>query len=154
MPKIIIETLVKAPIELVFDMSRDIDLHKYTSRHTNEEAISGVTSGHIGLGQQVTWKAKHFGITQKLTVEITKMEFPTFFQDEMVKGAFKSFIHEHHFIKEENGTKVIDIFNYTSPLGILGKLADKLFLKRYMTSFLEKRNRILKEEAEKGSGYI
>jgi hypothetical protein len=41
-----------------------------------------------------------------------------------------------------------DEFNYESPLGWLGKIADFLFLRSYMQSFLEKRNLLIKEEAE------
>jgi len=41
-----------------------------------------------------------------------------------------------------------DLFIYKSPFGILGKLADKLFLKKYMTELLIERNRIVKEFSE------
>lgn len=44
---------------------------------------------------------------------------------------------------------MIDIFNYKSPFGILGKFADWLFLKRYMSNFLLKRNHLIKEHCEK-----
>jgi hypothetical protein len=43
-----------------------------------------------------------------------------------------------------------DVFIFESPLGLLGKLANWLFLKRYMTRLLVKRNLVIKEEAEKG----
>ena len=42
----------------------------------------------------------------------------------------------------------MDHFNYESPLGVLGKLADSLFLKKYMTDLLVKRNSIVKDFAE------
>ena len=73
-----------------------------------------------------------------------------FFADEMVKGAFKTLRHEHHFFATEEGTMMKDIFNFESPLGILGKLANTLFLKSYMTNFLKNRNEIIKEFAESG----
>ncbi|MCG1036515.1 SRPBCC family protein [Polaribacter sargassicola] len=66
----------------------------------------------------------------------------------MVKGAFSEFKHEHYFNKSNNGTLTTDFFDYKSPLGILGKLADKLFLKKYMIELLTERNRIIKEFAE------
>ena len=68
----------------------------------------------------------------------------------MVKGAFKTLRHEHHFFATEEGTMMKDIFNFESPLGILGKLANTLFLKSYMTNFLKNRNEIIKEFAESG----
>lgn len=153
MPVITLETSINAPVEVVFDLSRSIDLHKISTAHTNEEAIAGKVSGLIGMGESVTWRAKHFGIIQLLTSQITAFEYPYYFADEMVSGAFKRFRHEHIF-KEENGsTLVTDIFDYTSPFGLFGRLADVLFLKKYMTILLAERNRIVKEYAENKDMY-
>lgn len=149
MPKIELKTEIKAPLERCFDLSLSIDLHMLSTQHTEEKAIDGVTSGLIGLGESVTWRAKHFGIWQTLTTKITDYQRPEFFADEMVKGAFKRFRHEHHFRqKRKNITEMIDYFNYQSPLGLLGRLADSIFLKRYMKDLLEQRNRLIKEVAE------
>ncbi len=148
MPRIELRTEIKASKEIVFDLSRSIDLHKISTEHTNEEAIAGKTSGLIGLDESVTWRAKHFGIYQKLTSKITEFERPNLFVDAMVNGAFKSFRHEHHFTDFNGGTVMIDYFDYKSPLGVLGKIADKLFLKKYMVDLLEKRNKTVKEFAE------
>jgi ligand-binding SRPBCC domain-containing protein len=148
MPKITIETKIKAAKNIVFDLSRSIDLHKISTQQTNEEAIAGVTSGLIGENEWVTWRAKHFGIYQKLTSKITAFEKPEYFVDEMEKGIFKRFKHEHIFQEIEGQTIMIDIFDYESPLGILGRIADKLFLEKYMKRLLEKRNETIKEFAE------
>lgn len=148
MPRIVLEIEIIAPIKRCFDLSRSIDLHKVSTEHTNEEAIDGVTSGLINLNESVTWRAKHFGIYQNLTTKITEFDSPKFFVDEMVKGAFKGFRHEHHFEAANAGTLMTDIFDYESPLGILGKLADMIVLKRYMTKLLIKRNETIREFAE------
>ena len=100
------------------------------------------------MNESVTWRAKHFGIYQKLTSKITEFDRPNYFVDEMQKGAFKEFKHEHHFVEFNGGTLMTDIFNYKSPFGIFGKLADKLFLEKYMTELLVERNRIVKEFSE------
>lgn len=148
MPRIELKTEIKAKKEIVFDLSRSIDLHKISTEHTNEEAIEGKISGLIGANEWVTWRARHFGIYQNLTSKITKFERPDFFVDEMVKGAFKSFRHEHHFKESEGFTVMIDYFEYKSPFGFIGKFADTLFLKNYMENLLEKRNHTIKEFAE------
>jgi len=148
MPRIELLTEIKAGKEIVFDLSRSIDLHKISTQHTNETAIAGKTSGLINMNESVTWRAKHFGIYQKLTSKITAFERPNLFVDEMVNGVFKSFRHEHYFEGLNGGTLMTDYFDYESPFGILGKLADKLFLLKYMTDLLVKRNRIVKEFAE------
>ena len=148
MPKINLTTTIEAPIERVFDLARSIDLHKLSTKKTNEEAVGGKTSGLIKLGETVTWRAKHFNVYQKLTVEITEYDRPNMFRDVMLKGAFKSMKHLHKFEKEGNNTKMIDVFEFESPFGIIGRLANLLFLKNYMTNFLIERNKELKTYAE------
>jgi len=148
MPRIVLKTEIKAAPEIVFDLSRSIDLHKISTEQTNEEAIAGKTSGLIGMNESVTWRAKHFGVYQNLTSKITEFEQPNYFVDEMQEGAFKAFTHEHHFRELNGGTLMTDVFVYQSPFGFLGKLADKLFLKKYMTQLLKERNRVVKEFAE------
>ena len=148
MPKIELQTCIKAPKQIVFDLARSIDLHKISTEQTKEEAIAGVTSGLIGLGEFVTWRAKHFGIYQKLTSKITEFESPNYFIDEMTQGAFKSFKHEHRFSEANGVTEMIDIFEYKSPFGILGRLGDMLFLEKYMTALLVKRNKSIMVYAE------
>ena len=148
MPRIELLTEIYADKEIVFDLSRSIDLHKISTEKTNETAISGKTSGLIGLDESVTWRAKHFGIYQRLTSKITEFDRPNYFADEMVSGAFSEFKHEHHFADLNGGTLMTDYFDYKSPFGILGKFVDKIFLKKYMTDLLTERNRIVKEFAE------
>jgi len=149
MPLITLQTLINANINTCFDLSRDIDFHQESLKHSNERAIAGRTSGLIELGESVTWEAKHFGITQRLTSKITELNKPYYFVDEMVSGAFESFKHEHIFEKTQDGTLMIDKFHFKSPYGLLGELVNILFLKRYMRSLLSIRNSFLKSAAEK-----
>lgn len=148
MPLIILKTYIQAERSVVFDLSRSIDLHKISTQQTNEEAIAGVTSGLIGMNESVTWRAKHLGFYQKLTSKITAFNHPESFTDEMVSGAFKQFKHEHIFEVHDQGILMIDRFDYTSPYGVLGKIVDSLFLKKYMTNMLITRNESVKEFAE------
>ena len=149
MAKIILETLINAPVEQVFTLSLSIDLHKLSMAKTNEEAIAGRTSGIIQEGENITWRAKHLGVTQKLTVKITKVEKPNYFRDEMVKGAFKSMAHEHVFEAKGNQTLMIDVFEFESPFGPIGRLFNALFLTDYMRKLLIERNEVIKRVAER-----
>ncbi len=153
MPRIVLETVIYAPLSIVFDLARSIDLHKISTAHTNEEAIAGKISGLIGMGESVTWRARHFGVWQRLTSEITAFDPPHYFVDEMKQGAFKGFRHEHLFEEKGGMTCMTDIFDYQSPFGIFGRMADNLFLEKYMRRLLEERNRIIKEFAEDEGKY-
>jgi len=148
MPLIEIKTLINSDLKTCFDLARNIDFHKASMEHSNEKAIAGKTSCLIELGEWVTWEATHFGIKQKLTSKITEFESPTYFVDEMVSGAFKSFRHEHIFQIENDMTLMIDKFHFQSPFGILGEVVNFLFLKRYMTNLLTTRNQYLRTKAE------
>lgn len=141
-------TKIKAPIQTVFDVSRDIDVHQRSTFQSNEKAIAGRTSGLIQLNETVTWKGKHFGLHLKHKSKITEMETPNYFVDEMVKGHFKSFRHEHTFVSQNGITVMIDFLQYETPFGIFGKLFDHLVLQKHLTDFLLKRNEILKDLAE------
>ncbi|WP_339926492.1 SRPBCC family protein [uncultured Cyclobacterium sp.] len=148
MTTIILHTKINAPIERCFDLSRSIDLHKVSTAHTKEEAIDGVTTGLINLGEYVTWRAVHFGLSQKLTSKITEFESPSYFVDEMIQGSFKSFKHFHYFETAENNTIMTDRLEFKSPMGIIGRFVNVVILKKYMKNLLIKRNEVIKEFAE------
>lgn len=148
MPIIRLETPINAPPERCFDLARDVGVHTASAARTRERAVAGVTSGLLGPGDTVTWEAVHVGVRQRLTARITRFERPVLFEDEMVRGAFRSFTHTHEFRSAGAGTLMVDTFRYESPLGLLGMLADKLFLERYMRRFLADRATFLKRVAE------
>ncbi len=148
MPIIRIKTKINAPIERVFDLARCIDLHTESMSENKEKAVAGKTKGLIDKDETVTWEAVHFGIKQKLTSKITIFNRPHQFRDSMVKGAFKRFDHDHFFEVKNLQTIMKDVFDYDSPLGFLGNIADVLFLESYMTKLLESRNALIKTVAE------
>ncbi|PIF46554.1 hypothetical protein CLU96_3592 [Chryseobacterium sp. 52] len=148
MSTIYLQTVIKADIHQVFDLARDIDLHQKSTGKTHEKAIAGRTSGLIEENETVTWRARHLGVYQKLTTKIIKMEKPFLFTDVMLKGAFKSMKHQHVFKQRSDGTLMIDIFEFKSPLGFIGNLFNHFFLKDYMKNFLLERNELIKNTAE------
>lgn len=150
MPVIELLTEVNAPVKRCFDLSRSIDLHLISTKHTGEQAIAGTTSGLINLNETVTWRAKHFFMWQTLTTKVVELHSPNFFADEMISGAFKNFRHEHYFFELNEQTVMRDVFVFESPYGVLGKLFNLLTLKAYMTSLLKQRNAVIKQVAESG----
>ena len=148
MPTIHLTTFIEAPPKRVFDLSRNIGLHKISTKETNEEAIAGVTSGPISLHETVTWRAKHVGKSRTMQVKITAMESPGNFTDEQVKGDFIYFRHEHHFKEINNGTLMIDLLDFKSPYGVIGNIFNSIYLTKYLEKFLVKRNAVIKRYAE------
>jgi ligand-binding SRPBCC domain-containing protein len=147
-PVIELTTEVHAPIARTFDLARSVELHTDSTAQTNERAVAGVTSGLMGLGDEVTWRARHFRIWQHLTSRITMFEQPFHFRDSMVRGAFRRFDHDHFFTQRGEITVMRDLFDFQSPFGMLGRIADRLFLIEYMRRFLLTRHAMIKTIAE------
>lgn len=144
-----LEMRIDAPPERVFDLARSIDLHSESLAWTREVPVAGRTTGLIGLGETVTWRAWHLGVRQRLTSRISGYDRPRWFQDEMVRGAFAGMQHDHWFdATAEGGTLLRDELRFAAPLGILGRIVEVLVLRSYMTRFLERRNAVLKRVSE------
>ncbi|MEZ7514374.1 SRPBCC family protein [Flavobacterium frigidarium] len=149
MTTITLITVIKAPIQLVFDHARNIDTHQDSAAKSNEIAIAGTTSGLINKGETVTWRGKHFGIFLQHQSVISQMKQPTYFIDEQLKGHFKNFKHQHFFEEKDSQTIMKDLMQYETPYGIFGQIFDKLALKKHLTQFLIERNSHLKLVSEK-----
>lgn len=141
-------TPIRPPAARVFDLARSIDAHVASTPGTAERPVAGVTRGLIGLDETVTWEARHFGVTQRLTVRITAFQRPDYFEDGMISGAFQRMHHRHEFRPTADGTEMIDLFAFHAPLGPLGWLAEVLFLRRYLENLLRERAAILRRCAE------
>jgi ligand-binding SRPBCC domain-containing protein len=140
---------IAAPIDRCFDLSRSIEVHLLGTTKSGEQAVGGVTTGLIGLGEHVRWRATHLGIRQHLASRITAYDRPHYFQDTMIEGAFRSMQHDHYFkALAPNLTEMRDHFVFAAPIPFLGVIAEQLVLKRYMTNLLRERNQIVKQVAE------
>jgi len=148
MPLIKTQTIIEANVKTCFDLARSIDVHQESLKQSQEIAIYGKITGLIELGETVTWEAKHFGFVQHLTSKVTKFESSKYFVDEMVSGAFKLFRQAHIFRENGDKTIMINVLYFESPYGIVGNVANSLFLKRYMANLLKKRNKFIKNKAE------
>ncbi|QPZ39511.1 SRPBCC family protein [Paramicrobacterium chengjingii] len=129
-----------APVDIgaLFEISLDIDAHASSMSQSGEQAISGVTSGRIGLGETVTWRARHFGIWFAMTSEIVTLERPELFVDQQAKGPFKLFRHEHRFERRAMGTRMTDTITLASP--VFGRAAECIVLVPYLRRLIIKRN--------------
>lgn len=146
-----IETFVRAPVAIVFDVARDLDFHRKSMAHTGERAVGGRVAGLIEAGEEVEWEARHLGRTWRLRSRITAMDRPRRFVDEQVAGPFARCRHEHTFVAKDAGTLMADDWRHVAPLGPLGSLADLLFLARHMRRTLTIRAEAIKAEAESRS---
>jgi ligand-binding SRPBCC domain-containing protein len=143
-----VETAIAAPVERVFDLSLSIDAHVASMAHSREQAVAGVTAGTIRLGEEVTWRATHFGLPFTMTSKIVELDRPTFFVDEQTTGPFRRFRHEHRFQPDGDGTIMTDEIAFAAPFGPIGHAVERMGLTRYLVRLIRTRNEFLKAEAE------
>jgi ligand-binding SRPBCC domain-containing protein len=141
-------TVIAAPANEVFAASLSIDEHLKSMAGSGERAVGGVTSGRLGLGQSVTWRARHFGVTWTMTSQITGLDEPAWFVDEQRHGPFKYFRHEHRFRETLEGTEMVDEITFGAPLGPLGWAAERGVLRWYLPLLIRQRNAYLKASLE------
>jgi len=101
------------------------------------------------MGEEVTWRGRHFGITQHFTSKITAFNPPSYFQDTMQRGAFSSFVHDHHFAEANGGTRMTDLLDFSAPFGLLGRIAETVVLRRYLERLLVSRALVIKDACER-----
>lgn len=141
-------TNVPASVERTFELSLSVDAHSEAFSNSDEGAVDGVTHGTMGAGDTVTWRARHFGIWWTMTSEIVEYDPPRCFVDQQQRGPFKQFRHEHHFEPGPNNSTVMsDHVEFEAPLGVLGRIAERAVLDRYMPKLIDVRNAHLVEEA-------
>ena len=153
LPRIELSLHIAAAPEICFDLARSVEAHVHSTASTGERAVGGKVTGLLELGDEITWRARHLGISQELTSRITAYDRPRHFRDSMVRGAFASFQHDHFFAAAGGGTLVRDVFDFRAPFGPLGWLAERVFLTRYMRHFLSARLNALKQLAESDEWY-
>lgn len=148
MPTIHLTTFIAAPIERVFDLSRNLTIYKQLIHGREEKLSSGASSNLVNAGETITFHAKHFGKTRSVTTKFTTLEKPLSFVQEQVKGDLVRFKHQHFFREIANGTILIDMIDYEGAKDFFGKLLSKIYLKKYLEKYIQKRNSIIQQYAE------
>lgn len=142
-----IATDIAAPPQVCFDLARSVDAHLHSLQHTGERAIAGTTSGLLGLGDEVTWRGRHFGCVHEHVARITAFAPPHHFRDSMVRGRFRSFEHDHFFTAIDGGTCMRDVLEFAAPGGVFGRAIEAAVLRRYLQGLLARRAAALRELA-------
>lgn len=141
-------TVVYAPIQRVFDLARCVSLHKRHFEHHNIVPLNGKTSGLLEMRDYTRWEGKLGGKKRQFIMDLSAIDKPNYYHDEMRKDFFDFFLHEHYFREIDNGTIMIDQIKYQLPHGIIGKMINKACAEKYITQYLKERNDLIKTYAE------
>jgi ligand-binding SRPBCC domain-containing protein len=82
-------------------------------------------------------------IPVRWVTEITQVKELEYFIDDQRVGPYKLWHHQHFFKQVEGGVEMTDIVHYQAPFGIIGRLAEILFINRKVKHIFDYRNRKL-----------
>ena len=97
----------------------------------------------LALGSEVRLRTRQrpLPFTQTWRVRIARLEEPTLIEDEMLQGPFALWVHEHRFAELPDGrTRLTDHLTYALPAGPLGRIADRLVVRRLLLSTFRARH--------------
>ncbi len=148
MNKIEFNTHIKAPIQHCFDLARSIDFHKLSAGPIKEESVAGCMTGLIGYNQHALMKSELWGLQFCTEIKIVKFNPPFFLSYEITDSRFISVFHDYYFYDISEETVMINHFYYQTKWGLPGELFRFLFLEKFLSRMITKRNDLLREYAE------
>ena len=103
-------------------------------------------------GVLLAYRLRLFGLPIRWRTEIAGWEPPHAFVDRQLSGPYALWEHTHTFTPVEQGTEVRDVVRYRIPLGALGALAQRVFVRRWLDAIFDYRATRLRELLEVGAG--
>jgi ligand-binding SRPBCC domain-containing protein len=120
------------------------NLHVLTPARMNIRMLSNSGGEKMTQGQIIKYKVRIFPmITVGWTTEILEVHEPFYFIDTQPSGPYSMWHHKHTFKEVEGGVEMMDEVNYSVPLGILGRLANSLFVNREVNRIFDYRFKVL-----------
>ena len=143
--QIVKQQLIKVDLDRLWEfMSSPKNLERITPKDMKFKITSRNEEKKIYEGMIITYSITpilHFPLNW--ITEITHVKEKKYFVDEQKIGPYKMWHHEHIFEEKENGILMTDIITYVPPLGFLGKIANRLFIKKKVNQIFEYRKVIL-----------
>ena len=137
---------VEVPIEPAFDFYGDFaNLEPLTPPWLHFEVA---TPGEVKFrpGTLLDYKLRLHGVPLRWQTRIETWEPPTGFVDTQIKGPYSRWEHTHMFERDGDGATVIhDRVRYAIPLGPLGALAHRLFVRRDLERIFDYRGKAVVE---------
>lgn len=131
---------IPADLEVCWDFfSNPNNLQKITPEYMRFQVLTAVPE-KMYPGLMIAYKVRPvLGIPLGWLTEITHVQDQEFFVDEQRVGPYSIWHHEHHFKKVAGGVEMTDIVTYKLPLGFLGKLAHRIFIRKQLEGIFEHR---------------
>ena len=143
--QIIKKQLIKTDIESLWDfMSSPKNLDRITPKEMKFNIKSKNKDQKMYEGMIITYTVTPLlNIPLNWVTEITHIKKNKYFVDEQRLGPYKMWHHEHIFEEKENGILMTDIITYAPPMGVLGDIANKLFINKKVHNIFNYRKKII-----------
>ena len=126
--------------------SSPANLQRITPAHMGFRIISRYHGEKMYPGQLIEYTVRPLlGIPLYWMTEITHVQEGVYFVDEQRFGPYALWHHQHHFREVEGGVEMTDIVHYKIPLGLLGWIADRLFVRQKLEQIFDYRYRKVSE---------
>lgn len=137
---------VHASLDEVWEfISAPKNLKKITPDHMGFE-ITNQVPAKMYPGMIISYKVSPIlGIKMTWVTEITHIKDKEYFVDEQRIGPYVMWHHEHHLIENDEGILMKDIVSYQPPLGILGSMANSIFIKKQLKEIFDYRRKAVDE---------
>lgn len=123
------------------------NLKKITPTSLGFQILNDSLPERIYPGMIIKYKVRPLlNIPMTWVTEITQAQAPDFFIDNQKSGPYTFWHHQHFFREVEGGVEIIDIVNYKVPLGILGRMIEKLVVNHKVRHIFNYRSEVLKKE--------
>jgi len=146
-----IKQFLKTDIETIWDFASspanlkeitpDYMLFNITSKNLPEKMYPGMI-----IAYEVS---PLLNIKMKWLTEITQVKDKSFFIDEQRMGPYKMWHHQHFFEEQNDGVLMTDIVTYIPPFGIVGNIANAVFIKKQLRNIFDYRYKVMDEKFNK-----
>ena len=140
----------KIPVDIpeIWDfISSPANLKEITPEHMGFLVTSNTGEAKMYPGMIITYKVSPLlKIKMNWMTEITHVRENEYFVDEQRIGPYKLWHHQHKIEPIEGGILMTDIVTYQPPLGLLGNIANFLFIRRQLQKIFEFRSKALEKK--------
>lgn len=139
------EQFIPRPLEEVWSFfSRPENLNSVTPDDMSFEILSDLKDLEMYEGMMILYKISPvLNIKMNWVTEITYIKDYKYFVDEQRFGPYALWHHEHHFESQEGGTLMTDLLHYKVPYGIIGSIADAVFVNNKVEEIFKFRKQII-----------
>lgn len=132
-------------VDEVWDfISSPANLKEITPEHMGFVITSNNGDEKMYPGMIITYKVSPIlGIKLNWVTEITQVKNQEFFIDEQRIGPYSMWHHQHKIESIEGGVLMKDIITYKPPMGILGVIANSIFIKKQLEEIFDYRKKAL-----------